>query len=549
MTRNRFLLFFVSFAILVSMLGTSALGSVSTVSVDENGSVALTILHTNDVHGRYSADSGAEIPHSVIAGYYESLKQPALLLSAGDMTQGVYYVNESKGLSAIDIMNAANYDAMALGNHEFDYGWDNTLALQKAANFPFLSQISEFPDYTVISRGGIRVGIFGLTTPYTRYSSSGGLGKDFGLRDELVEHAQKMVAQLRMDENVDIVVCLAHLGISEDGASGKYYGTSYDIRDEVSGIDVIIDGHSHTALADIKQEDGKALIVQTGAEGKSLGEVDFYLKDGKYIPVGRSLGIDDFEGVTPDVSVAAVADKWQAAVDQAGGAVVSKLDKDILVDRQFERTQETIMGDLITDAFVAASGADIAFENGGGIRASLNAGDITVADINNVLPFTSFIVMAEVKGGVIRDALEHSVSVYPEQLGGFLQTSGLSFGFDPDLEANHRVVYVTVNGRPLDDDKTYKVATNDFTAAGGDDFSMFKEPFKNALPIKEQGLSALADILTWYLNDHKDDISFETQGRVNIVRTTAQPAPNIAVDPVVKTGITAVIPHGYRIAQ
>jgi 5'-nucleotidase len=462
-----------------------------------NASQPFAIIFTNDVHGYYAASDGV-FGHDYIASVIDDSKKttPAtFVLDAGDATQGILFANKSKGHSAIDVMNAVGYDAMVLGNHEFDFGFENTKALRKTARFPFLTQpsvsqgIEGFPAYIVIERGGVKLGVFGITTPNSKRSSYGGFNIDFGTADDIIQTAKDGVAALQK-EKVDFIVCLAHMGVDDTGE-----GTSYAIRDSVDGIDLIIDGHSHTALADIEQAAGKSPIVSTGEYAGSIGIAE--VADGvvRYKTCKRS----DFASLAPKASVTEVISKYQSEIDKLSAAVIGISPVAAKYVREEMRTSETVLGDIVTDGIRSAAGTDIAFMNSGSIRAALEQGDVTFADAYAVLPYLNFTLAANVKGSVVREALEQSVRDYPNPAGGFLQVSGLNFSFDPDKPAGGRVTEVTVGGAPLDDGKNYSLAVNDWLANGGDGYSMLVKPFMTTIQMKEPNLSSLTDIFVWYL--------------------------------------------------
>jgi 5'-nucleotidase len=475
----------------------------------ENGSEpAFVILHTNDVHGYYE-NTDYVIGHDVLAAYRDSLSAPTILISAGDMIQGIYFVNQNRGEAAVDIMNTVGYEAMSVGNHEFDYGLDRLNELAGKAKFPFLSQVDGMEHSMILNVSGHKVGIFGITTPYTKYSSIGALNMDFGTSDDIAAYAKDMVQTLK-NKGAEFIIALSHLGTDDNSSLGVDYGTSYGLR-SIDGIDLIIDGHSHTSLDDIIQ-DGKTLIVSTGWGMAAFGQVEV----GKNLEIigYRSITKEDTSNVKPDPAVTAVIDEWVDKVAKAGAEVVSYTDTAISVERINERTKETVMGNLVADAMRWAADTDIAFENGGDIRASFDVGDITVGEVNATLPFSNYLCKTRLKGSVIKEALEVSVSSYPETRGGFLQVSGLTFEFDPAKAAGRRIVSVSVGGKPLDPDKEYTVVTNDFISAGGDEYVMFKEPFLTAPLTIDSGISAVADAVTEYLNSGAAKIGLE--GRIKI---------------------------------
>ncbi|MDL2219553.1 5'-nucleotidase C-terminal domain-containing protein [Ruminococcaceae bacterium OttesenSCG-928-O06] len=491
---------------------------------------AITIVHTNDVHGYDSATdalsgqpSETVIGLDAVAGLRDALAEegPVFLLDAGDATQGIFFVTQNKGEAAIDIMNAAGYDAMTLGNHEFDYGWFQLINLIGQAQFPILSQLDDeetqqtenLHHYTVLERDGVRLGVFGITTPETQFKSDGGFGRDFGTVQDLIDYADSMVHLLREEVVVDYVVCLAHLGVEDMG-----YGTSYDIRDNVEGIDLIIDGHSHTVLEDIVNVEGRTQITSTGASGARVGVARLDATGEALVVETKNLDKAAMAEYTPVADVTAVIDGWAAQVATEGNVVVAQIPFDITVARENERTGETVMGNIVTDAMREVSGADIAMQNGGGIRdQQLAAGDVTKAQLIAILPFGNVLQMAEVEGSVILELLEQGVSMYPEANGGFAHVSGMAYTFNPDAEVGSRIVSVTVGGQPLDPDAVYTLCTNDFTAAGGDLYTMLVEPFSSQLPLENPDYAAIDQALVHYLRTHQAELSPDLEGRIQPV--------------------------------
>jgi 5'-nucleotidase len=498
--------------------GLSAVAQVQGNTTAAQDDPVAVIYHVNDVHGYLYQDSDVgSIGQDYIAALRDQTEAsvPAtFLFSAGDMIQGNFFVNQDKGEAAVEIMNAADYDGMTLGNHEFDYGLDWLKHLATLSDTPmltqteFLGEADSFQPYVLSKKGEITLGVFGITTPETPRSSGGAAGLNFGTVDELVAYSQEMADTLRQD-GADIVICLSHLGIEDVG-----YGTSYDIRDQVQGLDLIIDGHSHTAYADIQQAEGKALIVSSGEYAQYLGCVEFYQTNDGYTPVEKVLdqSSDVWTGITPKADVTTVIDKWKDAAQKAGSAVIGV--SPIAVndsDRSLVRMQETMIGNLVADSIREAAQTDVAVMNGGSIRANLEKGDITVEEVNSILPYSNYILKADVKGSVILDTLEVGVSRYAEQSGGFLQVSGVSFTFDPSKEPMSRVSEVKIDGVLLDPDATYSMATNDFLAAGGDSFDVLKAAFANAQPIPDGDLT---NIFATYLTNHQSDLAPKLEGRI-----------------------------------
>jgi len=500
-------LLFLGFLVLPAFVGGS------------NGPV-LTILHTNDLHGRFQA-SDAAIGHDFISSVFDRLKAErngaVLLLDAGDTVRGIYYVGQSRGESAIDIMNAAGYDAMTVGNHDFDYGWERLKDLAVMSDFPFLlsDTISDkapgFAPYAIYERGNLKVGVFGLTTPETVFRSSGGFDKDFGDAGSLISYAQETTNELRA-AGADIVICLAHLG-----TYATAYGSSFDVRDKVTGIDLIIDGHSHGSLSAIKQVDGKAAVVTADAYGSTLGLVEIYKDGAAYKISAESLFKEDFGDVKPNAKVAETIDIWAEAVRVDGTSVVAQIPFEIAVIRAEENTRETVMGKIAADAFIAASDADIAITHGGGTRAQvLSAGNVTKAQLVGIFPSGNYLKMARVSGSVILEALEHGVALYPEPSSAFPHVSGLTFTFDPLKPPGSRVSDVMVGDAPLDRCKRYILVANDFIATGGEGFDMLVEPFRKPLPLEGNGIFALEDALIWYFENYHSSFSKEFDVRITV---------------------------------
>lgn len=514
-------------ALLIMLLvGCAGKGNEANKKTEEASGI--TILHTNDVHGYDSATdlftgepTETVIGHDTIAGVYDSFKEneePVFLLDAGDAIQGIYFVTENEGEAAIEIMNEVGYDAMTLGNHEFDYGWFRLMDLIGKADFPILSQLDDeqtketknLQQYTVIEREGVKLGVFGITTPETQFKSDGGFGRDFGNVDSLTTYAKDMVKTLRDEEKVDYVVCLAHLGIEDSG-----YGTSYDIRDNVEGIDLIIDGHSHALLEDIENVEGKTQITSTGSYGEHIGVAKLTKTDDKAAVDLELMDAAACKDIEPREQVTKLISKWNETVAEVGNTVVGQIPFDITVTRENERTQETVMGNILTDAMREVSGADVAMQNGGSIRdQQLTTGDVTTAQILTILPYGNVLQMAEVKGEVIRECLEQGVSMYPEENGGFLQVSGMRYFFDPSLPKGQRVKEIYIGEEELDPEKYYKLCTNDFIAMGGDEFTMLVEPFSSQMQLKMPEYTAIENALIWYIEGHQGALSDQVEGRI-----------------------------------
>ena len=358
---------------------------------------------------------------------------------------------------------------------DFNYGYDRLVELKDMMKFPMIVSnvvkedgTVDFKPYEIKEIAGIKIGIFGLTTPETKYKSNPKNTEGVNIEDP-VEVAKEMVSKLK-EENVDMIIALSHLGLDEDSEV-----KSSDVAEKVEGIDIIVDGHSHSVLEEGKVV-GDTLIVQTGEYDKNLGVVKVEIKDGKILSKQASLFTkEEAAEIEEDSEIKGLIDEIDNKNEEITSVLVGKSKVKLDGERELVRAGETNLANIITDAMLKASGAEVAITNGGGIRASIEAGDIKMGDVIQVLPFGNYLVVKEVKGIDILNALEHGTSSYPETKGAYPQVAGMTFKLDPSKEAGKRVYDVKVGENPLDINKTYKLATNDFMAVGGDEYTMLAE--------------------------------------------------------------------------
>jgi 5'-nucleotidase/UDP-sugar diphosphatase len=456
---------------------------------------AIVLLHTNDVHGAISEYAKV----SALKDTYEKMGAYVLLMDAGDFIQGDPSVSLSQGATAVELMNMAGYDVAAVGNHELDYGYANLAELAEDAKFPLVAANMQykgktaFEDHMIFtSPNGVKIGVFGLATPETATKANPAKIKDvtFLSGEKLFDCAQAQVDALKA-EKCDIIVCLGHLGIDAESAGNR----SIDLLKEVEGIDIFIDGHSHSDLNAIMEVTdktgmvGDTLLTSTGTKLNNVGVV-VIADDGA---MTMQFALEDLT-VSPDQAVADRAAAIQAEIDKEYGTVFAKTEVELNGVKAEVRTGETNLGDLITDALVwgakdAGIKVDAAVTNGGGIRASIAKGDITKKDVNTVLPFGNTLSIVKLTGAELLEALEASTYCTPETIGGFPQVSGITFTVDTtkafdqgDLypgstyhapKTINRVTIQTVGGKAFDPKATYTIATNDFMAAGGDTYYAF----------------------------------------------------------------------------
>ena len=439
----------------------------------------LVIFHTNDMHTRIqsSDDNGQSIGLAEMTAAVKATKakNPSTLwLDAGDTLHGLPMITISNGENLIPLLNEAGLDAMTAGNHDFNYGSAQLEKLAKGLNFPILdanlvrkgTNKKVFKPYKIFKVNGIKVGVFGLSTPETAYKANPTKVTAVEFLNP-VEVSKEMIKKLR--PKCDVLIALMHMGVD---ASSEY--TSERIARETKGIDLIVDGHSHTALTDGIRI-GDTLIVQTGCYEHFLGRATLEVKNHKIISKkAELLDADDVKAIapTPDKKILNMIEVANDKAEKLLDEVISHSDKELSSYRLLVRRNESELGNLTADAYRWATKADIAIVNGGDLRADLPKGDIRKRDIMAIFPFGNTLRIAEINGKTIRAMLEHSVEFYPASFGGFMNVSGMTFSYDPTQPGGSRVKEIFVGGQPLDENKTYTIALEDFLTAGGDDYTM-----------------------------------------------------------------------------
>ena len=524
-------------------------GQIVTIKTEAPDLTGMTvILHSNDVHG--ALDGYAYM--ASLKKQYEAAGADVIVVDAGDFTQGNPYVSLSKGHSAIDLMNAAGYDLVTLGNHEFDFGYAQLMENLKDAKFKaicanvYLKGTTDpiFEPSTIIeTKSGLKVGFFGMETPETATKVNPALITeiDFSTFDQFYEVAQKAIDGL---SDADVVIGLCHLGIDAEAAVNGYRST--DLLAHVKGVDFVIDGHSHTTMT--IGENGEP-IQSTGTKFKAIGAI---VIDNKTKTI-----IDNYlhpvAYLSADEEVAAMAAEIMGSVDETYGAPFATSEVLLNGDRDpGNRTEETNLGDLVTDAMVwsvARNGLEkvepeniVGVTNGGGIRAPINIGDVSMKDINTVLPFGNTVAVIYVTGEQLLEALEASTFCTPKAIGGYPQTSGIKWTIDTTKEYDKGDVYLTISGgessyfapasikrvtiesindKPFDPKATYAVVTNNFCAVGGDTYNVFKnaylagDTFDTGIPMDE----AVMEYVTTVLNGVIPAATYtEPQGRTTQIR-------------------------------
>ncbi|MEK5329976.1 bifunctional metallophosphatase/5'-nucleotidase [Lysinibacillus sp. FSL W8-0992] len=527
---------------------------------NSKGNFNLSLMHSNDTHANLT-----NIARKVTAVKEVRAKKPnALLVDAGDVFSGSLYFNEFKGQADLAFMNLMGYDVMTFGNHEFDLGSSSEghqalVDFIEGAQFPFVSAnvdfskdgkftglfsdlISSDPKNGKIYNGiikeinGEKVGIFGLTTAETKDISSPG-SIEF---ENYIKEAEKAVKAFE-DKGVNKIIALTHIGYDDNPA----YDNDLMLAKSVAGIDVIVGGHSHTQLdkpvvVDKNmggQAKDKTIIVQAYQYNDYLGTLDVTFNPQGVVIAhnGALLKVADY---AEDANAVATLKPYKDVVD-----AVSKSETGATATVALEnprdngdktkpsvRKNETPLGNVITDGMLAKAkkyNPDVimALQNGGGIRTAINQGPITVGEVISVLPFGNTLATVTLTGAELKQTLEKSVSLYPLENGGFLHVSGAKVEFDSSKPAGQRIVKISYkdaqnNYIEIQDNKTYTIATNAFTAKGGDGFDVLKKAYEDGR-VTDLGLSDwenLAEHLKSLVN-----VNPKVEGRIVDVANSQQP--------------------------
>lgn len=537
-SRHKLLALALSLALLLS-LAVPVCAAETTTSTTKDLTGHIVILHTNDVHGGiagYAKLAAAKESYTTSGAY-------TLLVDAGDYIQGDPTVSASQGKTAIELMNSTGYDAATVGNHEFDYGYANLKTISAQANFPILAAnvqyngATAFDSHTIFTAAnGKKIGVFGLETPETATKAHPAKiqGVTFVGGQDMMKLAQTEVDTLKA-AGCDYVICLGHLGIDAESTGNR----SIDVLNAVTGIDVFIDGHSHSTLDQIKAatngtgQVGNAYLTSTGTKLANVGVVDI-APDGTITT--SNVPLDTLTAENADT--AAVIQRIQQQIDADYGAVFAQSEVQLNGEKAQVRTGETNLGDLITDAMLWQAGTlgekvDAAISNGGGIRASLSVGGLTKKDINTVLPFGNTLYLVKLTGAQLLEALEASTCSLPESIGAFPQVSGIEYTVNTGAKfsstenypgstygkpnAVNRVTIQSVGGAAFDPAETYTIVTNDFLGAGGDTYYTFKSSpvgYDTGVPLDE----VLMDYITAQCKGTITKAAYgQTAGRIHMI--------------------------------
>ncbi|MFT6229416.1 MAG: 5'-nucleotidase [Paracoccaceae bacterium] len=494
----------------------SFLGTVTALALSAGAAAAdykITILHTNDFHSRLEPiskyDSGCKPEDNAEGKCFggtarlitaieaaRAARDNTLLVDGGDQFQGSLFYTYYKGKAAAEMMTALGYEAMTVGNHEFDDGPEVLAGFMAAVGFPVLmsnADVSAEPSLagklmpsTIIEKGGEKIGLIGLTPQDTDELSSP--GKTIVFQDPAMAVARE-VAKLEA-AGVNKIIVLSHSG----------YGVDKSVAEKVAGVDVIVGGHTNTFLSNTSDraegpyptmvtgpDGGLSAIVSAYAYGKYLGHLDVVFDDaGKIVSaVGEPIVMDGSVEENPQIK--GRIEQMAEPLEEIRNKVVASTTMVISGDRAVCRADVCEMGVLVADAMLArvkSQGIDLAITNGGGLRASIDAGEITMGEVLSVLPFQNTLATFNLTGAGVIAALENGVSQVEDGAGRFPQVAGLKFSFDPNMEAGSRIVDVMVGGdgawAPIDTAKVYGVVSNNYMRSGGDGYKIFATDGMNA---------------------------------------------------------------------
>jgi 5'-nucleotidase len=470
----------------------------------------IVILHTNDTHGRVVGNNTDIIGIDRLSAIHNNTPS-SILIDAGDSFHGLPVATLSKGEDIVSLMSAAGYDAMVIGNHEFNYGWERLAELRDIAGFPiFSSNVKRdgkvfLDDTRIIQASGVKIGLFGVTTETTEFTAMPEYVK--GLTFEAPVKTAIEKTQYLRNQGVHMVIAICHLGVSLSKGT-----MSTELAQEVPEIDLIIDGHSHTELQNGLLENG-VLIAQAGQHGNNVGKVTVSFENGNIVSKRAELiGFDEAQKTVPDEVVSKKISEIMLGLESKLSEPIGESKVHMSSTRSpGVRTMEMPLGNLVADAYREAAAAEIAVANGGDIRSDLLAGIITNGDVISILPFGNTLMVKTVTPALLRTVLENGVSgivtddqgnIDHEQSsqGRFLQVSGFSFCYDPSLPAGRRVLWITLDtGKSLslfDEITEISLAGTNYVMTGGDYYFMLVD----TPPLRELG--AADEALASYINNH-----------------------------------------------
>ena len=442
------------------------------------GIVGIDLLTVNDFHGALiegGRNPGAAKFGAFVIGERAKNQHGTIFLSAGDMFQGSPDSNLLYGKTVVEVLNALKLDAMTLGNHEFDWGLDKLRQRVGESNFRYASanvrekdgqgRLAFVQPYVMLERLGLKIAVIGIVTPETAYTTGPKTVAPFEFRDPAA--VVKELLPVVRSQGADVVVVLSHLASDMNQQTGEVTGDAAELARNTPGLDAVVSGHSHQTVA------GKAAgvpVVQAYYNGRALGRISlvYSRRDRKIIASSVQALETPVKEAKADDGIAAIVNRAQSEIAPVKNVALGRTIEDLSHDR-YERS---ILGEWASDVMRQTTKTDIAFQNGGGLRTSIPAGAVTMGNLYEVMPFDNTLVTMELSGEQVLQVLNHGIN----GKAGTVQFSGLQVTIDSSRPYGDQLVEVRLNdGRLLEASAMYRIVTNDFMSAGGDEFTMLKQ--------------------------------------------------------------------------
>lgn len=558
--KNKLISVFISIALVLSFSTATASATGLTLDAELNGK--LVILHTNDIHGAFeTTDESLGIAGvKSLKEYYQNQGASVLLFDAGDFSQGTTLVNYFEGSNAAEYMVAAGYDAVTLGNHEFDFGFDSLLLNRSILENSYIEVLSSnivdkgtdnltFLDNKTYTKNGIKVGVFALTTAETQYQTQAENVSDISFLDaeEMYANAQASVDEL-LAEGCDYVIALTHLGTYDETNTNS---DAIDVAENVTGIDIIIDGHTHTEIdGGIYVND--TLIVSTGSELENVGAI--IIGDDGIETVG--LISDEVYAVeigNYDSTLTNMVATDLATIEEAYGEVIASSEITLSADDEIIRTQESTLGNLVADSmlyiaqnFNSAETSDLnvvaAIVNSGGVRSDIAEGELSLNTLSEILPYSNNLYFVTLTGEQLVEMLEASTYSSPIELSSFPQVSGIEFTINTAIEfengelytdskyyspanENSRIEITSIGGEEFDINSEYTIIINSYMLGGGDTYGVLSD-CSYSFDTSITDLEALTEYIESLGNVITEEMYGETDGRITYIsELVVSPSP------------------------
>jgi 5'-nucleotidase / UDP-sugar diphosphatase len=506
--------------LVVTMLALAGCGMLrrTTATVDL---VKITILQINDAYQLDAVDDGRRGGMARLATLVKQVRAQnpnTLFVMGGDFLSPSVLSTYLKGRQMVAVLDAVGLDAVTFGNHEFDFGPAVLIERMRESRFAWISSNVRDPRTggafggaqhdRIVTLGGIRVGLLGLTLTETAHRAVGGRSALF---DDPLKVGVETANNLRR-RGAHLVVAITHQDMEDDRALG-----------EKAPIDLIAGGHEHEPLV---AETGRAIVTKAGSDARYLVQVDLWVtREGRLVE--RSWTFHEVSArIPPDPAIERMVARYTAEFEQALGGTIGRTDVALDARRQILRTQETGVGNFVTDVMREALAADVAVMNGGGIRGDkiVPPGPLTARDVYALVPFSNAVVKVELTGAALRQMFEHGLAQADNQGGGFLQVSGAQLTYDGRRPAGERISTLAVDGKPVEPAKLYTVATIDFIANGGDG----QTAFRGARTVVASNNAPDLPTLVLRAVEAKKTIAPSIEGRIRTISPRSQLMPHVA---------------------